>query len=196
MASKILIITGSSQANSQSLRIGQYIKSAGEKLDLNLDLVDLHEINLPIFLNQTANQWPQLAKQLSTAEGYIWIIPEWNGGANPSIKNMLLYTDVTLLGHKPVLLIGISAGKGGFYPIMDTKSVGQKDPRYVIIPDCLVINRCQEVLLTNNLDEQAEDYQLKLRINYILKILNLYIKNLNNLRQSKIIDYKTYPFGM
>ena len=196
MSSKLLIIAGSSQANSQSRRIGKYIKTASEQFNFSTNLVDLHEVNLPIFLSQPAPQWPKLAEQLAQAEGYVWVIPEWNGGANPSLKNMLLYADTALLGHKPVMLVGISAGGGGFYPIMDAKSVGQKNMRYIIVPDNLVINRCQQVLLNHDIDEKAEDYQLKLRLNYSLTILGLYVQHLNNLRQSKIIDYQAYPFGM
>ena len=152
---------------------------------------------MPLRFSQTpVPQWEKLARQLGRADGYAWIIPEWNGGANPSIKNMLLYADSQLLAHKPVMLVGISAGRGGFYPIMDTRSAGHKDTRYVISPEAIVINDCHNVFQTPELDEQAPDYALKLRTVYALSILKLYTEALKSLRQSKVIDHQTYPFGV
>lgn len=193
---QILIISGSSQANSQSLKISEYLRDVLNKDAEISQILDLNKTYLPILKSQEAKNWPQIESQLNWAQAMIWVIPEWNGGANPSIKNMLLYANSDLIGHKPVLLVGVSAGRGGFYPLMEIRTSGHKDTRYLIIPENIVVNNCHKALNTLELNKSDTDYDLKLRINYSLSILKLYQENLNKLRQSKLIDHKTYPFGM
>ena len=194
--SNILIISGSSQADSQSLKVCKYLKSCLNKDSAQAKILDLHKDHLPIFKSQPSKNWQKIETMLDKADSFIWVIPEWNGGANPSIRNMLLHATSKLLGHKPVLLVGVSAGRGGFYPIMEMRASGYKDTKYVIVPENIIINNCNNLLLDQTLNEEAEDYNLKLRINYALSILKLYQQALIKLRNSKTIDHQTYPFGM
>ena len=195
---KIVLISGSTQANSQSRKLADYLAVRLKTLKITTNMVDLHGLNLPLLGAQDKSWQPRWAKaeaQLKAADGCVFIIPEWNGGANPGLKNMLLYSG-DALAHKPVMLVGVSAGRGGANPLMDARSAGHKDARYIITPESIIVSSCHDSFNDQDFSEDASDLYLKKRADYALKILVEYAAALTQVRTSKTIDHKTYPFGV
>lgn len=196
---KIVAISGSTQANSQSLKLAKYLQARLETKQATANLVDLHKLNLPILGSADKSwqpAWQTAEKKLAAADGYVFVVPEWNGTAAPGLRNMLLYTAGQTLAHKPVMVVGVSAGRGGARPIMDVRAAGHKDTRYLIIPESLIVSQCHEVFNDQNFDKDAPDIYLKQRADYSLSLLLEYARALQSVRQSKVIDHEAYPFGV
>ena len=195
---KIVLISGSTQANSQSLKIASYLNTRLEQQSAATNLVDLHQLDLPL-LGSANKSWQAgfepVAKQLKAADGFVFVVPEWNGAAAPGIKNFILYV-ADNLSHKPVMLVGVSAGRGGARPLMDARSAGYKDARYIISPESLIVSNCHGVFNDQDLSDKAADLSLKKRADYALAILLEYAKALTEVRKSAVIDHKTYQFGV
>lgn len=201
---KILIISGSGRKESQSLKVANFIARAFGRLDqmIAVEVLDLHQANIPIDYDapEEGGEWYQnwlaISKQLSAADGYVLVSPEWNGMAAPAIKNMFAHIEKEV-ADKPALLVGVSNGRGGGYPLTELRASSYKNCRICYIPEYLIIRNCEGVL---NHDEErpesTDDMYLKQRIPYALKVLVEYTKALQSVRSSNATDYKTYANGM
>lgn len=156
---RLLIVSGSTQAEGQSLKVANYIGAYLKAQKIDNSVLDLHVSNLPFFgWHQQdpawSETWSEISGSLKRADGIVLVSPEYNGGPSPAILNLMLYVNDELQ-HKPVLLVGVSAGRGGAYPTAALRQSGPKDPRYVVLPDNLIISRVQDVL--NDHDFEKED---------------------------------------
>ena len=195
---KIVLIAGSTQADSQSRKVADYLALRLKTLKATPAIIDLHQLSLPLLGSLDKSwraDWQKAEVKLKAATGFVFVVPEWNGGANPGIKNMLLYSGHAL-AHKPVMLVGVSAGRGGANPLMDSRSAGHKDARYVITPESIIVSHCQDVFNDQDFSDKAADLNLKQRADYALLILLEYAQALTRVRTSKTIDHQTYPFGV
>ena len=100
------------------------------------------------------------------------------------------------LAHKPVMLVGVSSGRGGSYPIIQLRELGYKNRHFVIAPESLVVNDCKNVFNDDVFDESAPDLYLKKRADYALKILVQYAGALKTVRSSGVVDFASYESGM
>ena len=98
--------------------------------------------------------------------------------------------------HKPVMLVGVSASRGGSYPLLQMRMMGYKNRHFVILPESLLVTDCKNVFNDNNFDDSAPDLYLKKRADYALNILVKYAESLQSVRQSGIVDFDAYPNGM
>ena len=71
--------------------------------------------------------------------------PEWNGMATPAIKNFFLYFSSSVLFHKPALIVTVSAGHGGAYPVIELRSSGYKNTKLCYIPEHVIIREAANV---------------------------------------------------
>jgi NAD(P)H-dependent FMN reductase len=202
---KITLICGSQRNQSETVKIGKYIQKKINVLDTETEtfLLDLSQVNLPFAQSEEEKQnitkqelWESISKELNTSDAFVVLTPEWNGMATPAIKNFFLLCKKEL-AHKPGLLVGISSSRGGAYPIQELRSSGYKNTYIVYIPDHLIIRDCKLVLNQDSAAELSPDeIYLSNRINYSLSCLFEYSKALSQVRNSGIIDLKTYPNGM
>ena len=153
---KIAVVSASSQKGAQSLRVAQDLQRRLNLLatEIKTELIDLHQLSLPIFASRYSdNDWTKRLEvalsQLDNIAGLVLVTPEWNGSANPAWANLLLYVG-DRLAHRPVFAVGVSAGRGGAYPLVDVRAHGYKDTGYLILPESLIVSHCQQAFDEND----------------------------------------------
>ena len=184
----LVIISASQRTQSQSVKVAQYIAKSVSGYE-NVTHFELCQYNLPLWDGSQAaksaeqSDWPLLNEQISQADAFIMITPEWSGMASPLLKNVLLMCSGQNTAHKPVLLVAISGGISGAYPIAELRMNAFKNNKLVAIPDHLVIRNVEEVLNSDNESELSErDSNIRNRIGYSLHVLFHYSETLSVLR--------------
>ena len=72
-------------------------------------------------------EFGNISDSLSSSDGFIIVVPEYGGMATPNAKNFFLLFNNGELFHKPGLIISISSGTGGAYPISELRSSSYKN---------------------------------------------------------------------
>ena len=164
---RIVIVSGSTRPTSQSGKVARFLAGRAAAQGLQADVVDLATANLPLwhegFWDKTAPpdpHWAPVSALLAAADGIVLVSPEWNGMAPPPLMNLFLLTNKGELAHKPGLLVGVSSGVGGAYPIPELRTYGYKNTRICYLPDHLVVRGVKDVL---NGPEPANDAEALLR---------------------------------
>lgn len=195
----ISIIIGSTRKKSQSQKVATHIKEVIQsKTHLSVSSIDLSELSLPIWSDEETDQsssWISVSTQLNHSTAFIFVFPEWDGMAAPAIKNFFSYCRKKELFHKPALLVSVSAGLGGSYPIAELRMSSYKNTRICYLPEHLIIRNCNNVL--NSLKpENKEDEVLQNRIHYAISILTAYEFAFNLIRQNQFMQNTNYQNGM
>lgn len=194
---KIVIIVGSSRAQSQSRKVSEFLQARLQGKDVEADIMDLHELDLPPY--DPDNEYKELdvlKDRLQNAEGYVLISPEWDGMVNHRIISLYHYIGQTM-ADKPVLAVGVSSTfHGGHYPVEQMRMMGPKNKHFVVIPEHLVVMNVKNVMNSHDLEGDESDVFIKKRADYALATLVEYAKALKQVRSSGVIDYDTYPNGM
>ncbi len=185
------------RGESQSLKVSNWLAKHVTALGEKGSVVDLHEVKLPMFdVGETpAPQAGELLAKLEEADAFVFVSPEWNGMMSHGLINMLHYAGHQF-AYKPVMLVGVSAGRGGTYPLEQMKVVGQKNRHYVISPENLVVSGVNDAFNDTDMSESSADFQLKSRADYSLKILIELSKALKPVRASDVIDLETFVNGV
>ncbi|WP_397379773.1 NADPH-dependent FMN reductase, partial [Pseudomonas sp.] len=120
------LVAGSSRNNSQSGKVARFLRQRLIQLgctdDHHSSVIDLGLAPLPLWPAEDMGAWALYSKQLAAADALVIISPEWNGMACPAIKNFFIYASKAELAHKPGLLVGVSSGIGGAYPISELRA--------------------------------------------------------------------------
>jgi NAD(P)H-dependent FMN reductase len=194
----IAIVSGSMRANSQSLKVSQWLKDHAEKeIDSSVELLDLHELALPMFTTDQDNgeSVATVLKALDKADGIVFVSPEWNGMMSHGLVNMQHYIGQEL-ANKPVMTVGVSAGRGGHYPLAQMRDMGYKNNHYVVTPESLLVQGVNDVFNDHDTGDDDVDVYLKKRADYGLRILVEYAKALSLVRQSGVVDLENFANGM
>jgi NAD(P)H-dependent FMN reductase len=185
------------RANSQSLKVSKYLAERLNSFSHESELLDLHEASLPMFDDGETkpDNLAEIIQKLKRADGFVFVSPEWDGMMSLGLMNLIHYANDEL-AHKPVMLVGVSSGLGGAYPIAQMKQIGQKNKHYVISPENLRVAFAEKVLNDQDFSDDSEDISLKLRADYALKILVKYSESLKILRQDPILNNKDFKNGV
>ena len=198
---KISIIAASHRIDSESKRISKFIENNLVKLNTNLDVfsLDLANTGLPLWSPDKKNgkgiwgeTWNSISKNLDSSDGFILIVPEYNGMATPIAKNLFLLCGNGEFAHKPGLIVAISSGNGGAYPIAELRSSSYKNTHIMWIPENIIIRNVEEFNTGhhgNNIPEWLDE-----RIAYVLKLILVYAENMRPIRE--IINRKDFGNGM
>ncbi|WP_039938488.1 NADPH-dependent FMN reductase [Leptospira terpstrae] len=199
---KVCLVAGSHRKNSQSLKVGKFLAKTLEAKGIETLLLDLGGSPLPLWEptmwekdSEIKKFWLEYSAGFSSADAYVFLSPEYAGMASPALKNFFLYLTGGDISHKPGLIITVSSGMGGSYPNAELRMSSYKNTRIVYIPDHVIV-RHVESILNSELPEGKDDEYIRARLNYTLNVLVEYAKALNAVRQSGVIDIKTYPFGL
>ncbi len=118
----IKIILGTTREQSMSAKIGLAVKKIADKnMSITTEIINLTDYALPFLYEATAPakrtvitdpailKWSEL---ISAADGFIFIVPEYNAGYPGALKNALdlLYKE---WNNKPALFVGHSGGPSG-----------------------------------------------------------------------------------
>jgi len=184
MSRHIVLLSGSNRSNSQSLKVAKYLRDQLEQLGLcdSGELLDLASSRLPLWPEEDIDGvWSDQQSILKKATALIVISPEWNGMACPALKNFFLYAGLGELGHKPALLVGVSAGLGGAYPITELRASSYKNSRIMYLPEQLII-RNVESMLNSDIPSDENDIRIRTRIDWALHLLCQYDDALRTIR--------------
>ena len=198
---KISIISASHRKESESERIANLIgsKIKSNQPSINLFNLDLSLSNLPLWSPNKKNgsgiwgeKWKNISNELKQSDGFILVVPEYGGMAAPAAKNFFLLCGNGELAHKPGLIVSVSSGNGGAYPIADLRSFSYKNTHIMWIPENIIIRNVQEYNPGNHGNSIPE--WLDNRIDYTLEILLAYSLNMQPLKE--LINRKEFGNGM
>ncbi|OUU30043.1 MAG: hypothetical protein CBB97_01530, partial [Candidatus Endolissoclinum sp. TMED37] len=187
---KISIISASHRMNSQSKRISSFLRNNLSDMNskLNTFILDLADAALPLWSPEKkdgkgiwGDTWQSISKNLNNSDGFILVVPEYGGMATPSAKNIFLLCGNGELAHKPGLIVSVSSGNGGAYPISELRSSSYKNTHIMWIPENIIIRNVEEFnpgAHGKNIPEWLDN-----RIDYVLKLLLTYASNMKPIRE-------------
>ena len=203
---KISIISGSHRNPSQSEKVARYIET---ELSNNFDDIEpwvyaLADNPLPLWdqsLWEDNEEWNQrlapLRQQLSESDGFVIIAPEWHGQVPAGLKNFFLMFNRFELGHKPALIVAVSSGNGGAYPVAELRMSSYKNNRLCYIPEQLILRNVEQILNEKSEDNNVEaDGYFRERISWALGILQGYSVALKSMREITEIHHDKFGNGM
>ena len=198
---KISIISASHRKNSQSKRISRLLLNNLCRLDSKLDIftLNLEDESLPLWSPEKKDSkgiwgdtWKSISNNLNKSDGIIIVVPEYGGMATPASKNIFLLCGNGEFAHKPGLIVSISSGNGGAYPISELRSSSYKNTHLMWIPENIIIRNVEEFNPGSH-GKNIPDW-LDSRIDYVLNLLLAYASNMKPLRT--IINRKDFGNGM
>ena len=198
---KISIISASHRKNSQSKKVSNFLLNSLSNLESELDTIvlDLADAALPMWSPEKkdgkgiwGDTWNSISSNLNNSDGFILVVPEYGGMATPAAKNIFLLSGNGEFAHKPGLIVSISSGNGGAYPIAELRSSSYKNTHVMWIPENIIIRNVEEFNPGNhgkNIPKWMDS-----RIDYVLKLLLTYASNMKPIRE--IVNRKDFGNGM
>jgi len=136
-------------------------------------------------------------EQLSDCDALVIITPEWHGQVPAGLKNFFLLFGKNEVGHKPALIVSVSSGVGGSYPVAELRMSSYKNSRICYIPEHVIIRDVESVLNGNKADNnERSDSYIHERLQWSLNILNEYAAALKQVRASGATHTDTFTNGM
>lgn len=202
---KITVICGSHRPQAQSLKVARYIRSVLEDgISEESALVSLANNPLPLWdqgVWDNDPKWPPLLDpvraELASSDAFVVVSPEWHGQVPAGLKNFFLLFGRNEFGHKPALIVTVSNGDGGAYPVAELRMSSYKNSRLCYIPEHVIVRHVEQVLnedpVENNVN--ADEY-FRARIHWALGILREYGLALRQVRASGAADTDRFRNGM
>lgn len=202
----ITIVSGSHRKISQSIKIAKAIKSALKPLKEcdEANIFDLANNPLPLWHEdmrkvgkQSKSFLESISKKLAYSDAFIIISPEWHGMVPAGLKNFFLMWGKGELAHKPALIVTVSSGDGGSYPVAELRMSSYKNNRICYLPEHLIIRNVESVFNDNEIDNNSSSQEyFENRLDYCLKLLLTYSKAFKQIRESDAVGIKKYGSGM
>lgn len=198
MSLNIVLVAGSSQPDSQSAKVAAFLGRRLQALQLcnTPRVIDLGLEPLPLWpAKDDHGIWADHAALLREADGLVVLTPEWHGMACPALKNFFVHASYRELGHKPALLVGVSAGQGGAYPLSELRASSYKNCRICYLPEQLIVRQVESVM--NGLESvDVEDLRIRRRADWSLQVLAEYAKALGDMNARIKIEDPEFANGM
>lgn len=201
---KIVLISGSHRKVSQSQKVAQFACKMLTQNDSTVlaEVLSLAELNLPMWdeeVWQNSPRWKEkfgpVSQKLAAADGIVVVSPEWAGMVPPALKNLFLLCSNDELTHKPGLIVGVSAGKGGSYPVAELRMSSYKNNHIAYMPEHIIVRDVEHVL-NSDTAQSPDDTLLRERLDYALRLLKSYSLALGPVREKHSGEFKKFPFGM
>ncbi len=198
---KISIISASHRKNSQSKKILDALYENIKRIESDLDIfsIDLGTTLLPLWSSDKkdgngvwGDTWKNISKNFNESDGFVLVVPEYGGMATPASKNIFLLCGNGELAHKPGLIVSVSSGNGGAYPIAELRSSSYKNTHIMWIPENIIIRHVEEFNPGDH-GKNIPDW-LDARIEYVLNLFLAYASNMKPLRE--IVNRKDFGNGM
>ncbi len=202
---KMTVISGSHRTESQSSKVARFIRDRLQQGVVDeADIIDLAGNPLPLWdqnVWEESKEWDRLLtpfkKQLISSDALVVIAPEWHGQVPAGLMNFFLLFGQQELGHKPALIVSISSGDGGAYPVAELRMSSYKNNRLCYIPEQVIIRHVEQVL--NSEPEQNDarsDGYYRERIEWALTLLKSYAVALKGVRDSGVTTSERFTNGM
>jgi len=202
---KISIISGSHRDNAQSLKVAKVIQAY---LDNGICdeswLFSLSGNPLPLWDQGVWDgdpDWKErlapIKQQLASSDAFVVISPEWHGQVPAGLKNFFLLFGKNELGHKPAMIVSVSSGDGGAYPVAELRMSSYKNSRICYIPEHVILRKVEKVLNDDPADnDERSDNYCRERIQWALNILKQYAVGLKLVRESGATETEKFNNGM
>ncbi|HDZ9134191.1 TPA: NADPH-dependent FMN reductase [Vibrio cholerae] len=195
---KLCIVSGSHRDGSQSAKLAAEIERSRYVADKfkSVEVLDLYQLSLPLWNEGVWSKtpewekWEVVASTVSQADAFIFITPEWGGMVPPGLKNFLLLCGLEEVGHKPALIVSISASKGGTNPVHELRATAYKNNHICFIPDHVILRHIdrEAKMLIDDTNDDIFDYHISL--------LSHYSKALQGVRASGVVCSERFRYGM
>lgn len=201
---KFALVSGSHRKQSQSGKVARFAEQlirqhiAGSetyRLDLGTTPLPLWDEEVGQQTERWRKAWARPSAELTSADAVVIVSPEWSGMVPAGLKNFFLLCNNGELAHKPGLIVTVSAGTGGAYPVAELRMSSYKNAFFCYIPDHVIIRKAESVFNDGAPTADADTY-LRNRLTYALTVLHEYGKALKLVRESGVIDLRTYSYGM
>jgi len=203
---KITIISGSHREDSQSEKVARHIEKTllDDKLCDEAWTLSLANNPLPLWEEKVWDKDPEwearlnpIREQLKASEGFVIIAPEWHGQVPAGLKNFFLLFSRFELGHKPALIVTVSNGTGGSYPVAELRMSSYKNNRICYIPEQVIVRDVETVLNKHSVRNDASaDTYFRERIAWTLKMLVTYAEAMTPIRESGVTEDDRFKNGM
>lgn len=202
---KFTIISGSHRQASQSAKVGRHIEKAVLEAGLcdEVFFIDLARFPFPLWdesIWEDDPQWNERTapyrEQLAASDGLVVISPEWHGMVPAGLKNFFLIFGRNELAHRPALIVTVSAGAGGAYPVAELRMSSYKNSRLCYIPEQVIVRDVENVLNEGRDNDPKSDPYYRRRIRYALTVLHEYAKALRAVRAGPAMDFSEFKNGM
>lgn len=202
---KIAIISGSHREQSQSLKVAEHIqKTLQTETDNDTWLYSLEANPLPLWDEGVWNgeqKWldilTPIREQLTACDALVIITPEWHGQVPAGLKNFFLLFGKNEIAHKPALIVSVSSGVGGSYPVAELRMSSYKNSRICYIPEQVIIREVESVLNENDAQNNVRsDSYIRERLQWSLTILTEYAIALKQVRDSGVTQTDKFTNGM
>ncbi len=97
----------------------------------------------------------------------------------PQLKNLFVFASNREFAHKPGLIVAVSSGMGGAYPVAELRMSSYKNTRIVWLPDHVIIRKVESFG-----DGSVDDVRLHDRLRKSVQILAEYAVRMTDLRDS------------
>ncbi len=203
---KISIVSGSHRAPSQSMKVARFIEATLKEKALADEtwLLDLGNNPLPLWDSgvwEGEPRWKTLLDpiraELAASDGLVVVSPEWHGQVPAGLKNLFLLLSRFEVGHKPALIVTVSSGDGGAYPVAELRMSSYKNNRLCYIPEHVIVRNVESVLNDDPADNNPDaDTYFRNRIAWALGILREYALALRQVRASGVTEHEMFKNGM
>jgi NAD(P)H-dependent FMN reductase len=205
MAIQFAIINGSHRKQSESLRVSQYIEARILKKSpgATVKIISMAGNPLPLWDESVwdgdpkwQKTWKPISETLKASEAVIVVSPEWAGMAPAGLKNIFLFCTQGELAHKPGVIVTVSAGMGGAYPVNELRTSSYKNTQLCYLPDHVIVRKAGEMLKDADKPASHDDEMVRKRIDYSLDLLAQYALAFRQVRESGVVNLKDFPYGM
>lgn len=200
---KIGLINGSHRQQSQSGKVAGFLAEQLQALGDQAWRFDLAGNPLPLWDEGVWSGDPgwqarlaPISAQLTASDGFVVIAPEWHGMAPAGLKNFFLLWGNNELAHKPALIVAVSSGTGGAYPVAELRMSSYKNNRLCYIPEQLIIRNVERVLNADGDNDPEADAYYRERARFALNLLRQYATALGPLREQDGIFNPKFKNGM
>lgn len=203
---KISIISGSHRNPSQSEKVARHVERTLRNDYAGTDawLFTLADNPLPLWdqsVWENSAEWNDrlapLKSHLAASDGFVIVSPEWHGQVPAGLKNFFLLCNRFDIGHKPALIVTVSNGDGGAYPVAELRMSSYKNNRICYIPEQIIVRNVEKVLNENPADNNVDaDTYFRERISWACGILLGYAEALKPMREKTRIHHDKFGNGM
>ncbi|WP_437334860.1 NAD(P)H-dependent oxidoreductase [Sorangium sp. So ce296] len=202
---KLAVISGSHRNGSESGKVARYVQ---QQLSSAPDVSSVYQLDLadnPLPLwdpeawqpsEKWERLWSPISAELAASDAFVIVAPEWHGMVPAGLKNFFLFCTKGELAHKPALIVAVSAGPGGAYPIAELRMSSYKNSYLCYIPDHVIVRNVRELLNDPATPQSPDDGRIRERFQYALGLLLQYGKALQQVRASGAVNLARYPYGM
>ena len=198
------VVTGSHRPESQSRKLGRYIEYlvAEHHPAVATTLLDLGRTPMPLWDESLWTEtplgfehWLPISRSLEQCDALVVIAPEWGGMVPAALKNFFLLCRTELV-DKPGLIVSVSAGTGGSYPVAELRMSSYKNTHLCYIPEHVIVRGVRDLFNDFGRSTSEAEQSLTARLLHALRLLEAYAQALMEVQNSGARDLKRFPFGM